>query len=64
MSKSKSLSLGVSALYVIAFVYLASRNQGLGDVMAGVGVLLIWIFLSLACIWFSDGIEGIDLYSA
>lgn len=59
MSKSKLLSLFVSAFYLIAFVCLASRTHALREVIQGIGALLICLLLSLGCIWFSDEIAVI-----
>ena len=56
MSKSKLLSLFVSAFYVIAFVFLVSRAPSASNVLQGLGVLLICLSIPLGCIWFSDEI--------
>jgi len=59
MSKSKLLSLFVSAFYVIAFVFLVSRAPSASNVLQGLGVLLICLSIPLGCIWFSDTIAVI-----
>jgi len=56
MSKSKLLSLFVSGFYLVSFICLASRSHGLREIIQGIVALLVCLFLSLGCIWFSDEI--------
>ncbi len=51
MSKSKLLSLFVSAFYVIAFIFVIGR-----DLSFSLGFLLVYLSIPLGCIWFSDEI--------
>jgi len=51
MSKSKLLSLFVSAFYVMAFIFLIGR-----ELSVGLGFLLLYLSIPLGCIWFSDEI--------
>ena len=56
MSKSKLLSLFVSAFYVIAFIFFDWQEPFATTLLQGFGGLLLCLSIPLGCIWFSDEI--------
>ncbi|MHC4118078.1 MAG: hypothetical protein ACYSWO_11280 [Planctomycetota bacterium] len=68
MELSRILSLVIAALYVIAFVCLLAGGPERGvppekhfeSIFYGAGGMLIWLAMSLGCIWWGDELgEGL-----
>ena len=58
MSKSKLLALIVAGFYLICIVvfYFQGKFRSTSDATTAISILLLWIGISLLCIWCSDEI--------
>jgi len=58
VTKSRWISLGVAVLYVglFGFSYLTRESAGADDAQGVFAILLFWLLMSLAVIWFADAI--------